>query len=314
MEKPLVSVIVPVYRVEKYIEKAIQSVCNQTLADIEVICVNDDSEDNSIKIVEKYAKSDDRIRILHHSRNCGVSTARNSAMLVAKSDYLMFLDPDDSYQPEVIEKMYNRIHSDDLDMVICNANIVIENSNTDARGHSNAQDYTNKDFMVVWNKIWRKSVVDQYKLKFPDGLIGEDAYFSTCYYSICDGIGTIDERLYNYLIRNDSIMGLVSRPDNEVMFDAFSISECIYNFFEKNNIREKVYKMYFGCINYGIRHFTEKNYAKIAVILYNNIARKREIQIEKDHFLVGTEQYRIKNEVFEIVQKIKNGRYLAIQK
>ena len=104
-QKPLVSVIVPVYNVEKYLEECLDSIINQTLEDIEIICVNDGSTDNSLKILKKYAKKDNRIKIINQ-KNCGLGCARNSGLNQSQGDYIFFLDSDDYLNPNILEKLY----------------------------------------------------------------------------------------------------------------------------------------------------------------------------------------------------------------
>ena len=113
-----VSVIVPVYNVDKYLEECLDSIVNQTLNDIEIICVNDGSTDGSLKILEDYASKDDRIKIITQE-NGGLSVARNTGIDVAKGEYLSFVDSDDFIGLEMFDKMYDQAHSQDLDILFC---------------------------------------------------------------------------------------------------------------------------------------------------------------------------------------------------
>lgn len=117
---PVVSVIIPVYNQEKYLRKCLDSVCNQSLQNIEVICVNDGSTDNSKEILENYAKQDSRIHILSQ-KNQGAGAARNLGMQVARGKYLSFLDSDDIFEPLMLETMVRAIEKDDADVLVCRA-------------------------------------------------------------------------------------------------------------------------------------------------------------------------------------------------
>ena len=117
MEKIKVSVIIPVYNTENYLRACLDSVVNQTLRDIEIICVNDGSTDNSLSILKEYAQKDSRI-VLINQKNAGVSVARNNAIAVAKGEYLAFLDSDDWFEPDAVETAYFKISQDKTDVVI----------------------------------------------------------------------------------------------------------------------------------------------------------------------------------------------------
>ncbi len=122
-----ISVIIPVYNVEKYIEECIKSVLNQTFKDFEIICVDDCSTDNSIKTIEEYAKNDDRIKIVHHDINRGLAPARNTGMRNAAGDYIFFLDSDDYILPETLENLYNKIEKTNSDFVCASSEAFADN-------------------------------------------------------------------------------------------------------------------------------------------------------------------------------------------
>ncbi len=112
-----VSVIVPIYNNEKYLKECLDSICNQTLTDIEIICVNDGSEDNSLKIIEEYKQKDNRI-ILINQDNLGVSAARNNGIKIATGEYIGFVDSDDYIDNDFYEKLYNAAKHNDSDMAV----------------------------------------------------------------------------------------------------------------------------------------------------------------------------------------------------
>jgi glycosyltransferase involved in cell wall biosynthesis len=118
MNEIKVSVIIPVYNVEKYIKKSLESVMNQTLKEIEIICVNDGTKDNSRKIIEEYAQKDERIKIID-KENGGLSSARNAGMEIARGEYLGFVDSDDWIEETMYEKLYEKAKADESQMVIC---------------------------------------------------------------------------------------------------------------------------------------------------------------------------------------------------
>lgn len=302
---PKISVIVPVYNVEPYLERSLNSAINQTFKDIEIICVDDKSTDNSLSILENYAKKDNRIKVLKHNKNLGVSCTRNTALQVAKADYLMFLDPDDWYETTMCEKMYQKIYNSDYDIVVCNVAITISNDmNGKNRGYTNERDYATIKSSWSWNKIFKKSILDKYHIKYPEGLLGEDAYFKNCYYVVSNrNVGIINEKLCNYFVRKDSLMSAFDTMDNPVVFNCFDIGELTYKFFKEHNFLNEAYPHYFKSMGLGIKFLTEKNYDKVINIICNSLKNKKEIILKEKVFLANNIEYNINNDY--IFQKIK---------
>ena len=151
---PKVSVIVPVYNVEKYIEKCLNSLVNQTLKDIEIIIVNDGSKDNSDKIIKIYQEKYDNIIYLT-KKNGGLSDARNYGIPYAKGEYIAFLDSDDYVENDIYEKMYNKAKENNSDYVECDFIWEYPNKSIIDKG----EEYTGKHEMlqkirvVAWNKL-----------------------------------------------------------------------------------------------------------------------------------------------------------------
>ena len=130
MNKPIVSVLIPVYNVEKYLKKCLDSVVNQTLTDIEIICVNDGSTDGSLKILEEYRSIDSRIKIINKA-NGGLPSARNAGLNAAKGRYVGFVDSDDYIEPNMFEKLVDVAEHEESEVVICGANIFPEKPRAD---------------------------------------------------------------------------------------------------------------------------------------------------------------------------------------
>ena len=138
-----VSVIVPVYNVEKYLEKCLDSLVNQTLKEIEIIIVNDGSPDNSHKIIDKYTKKYKNIKA-YLKENGGLSDARNYGLKKASGEYIAFLDSDDFVKEDMYQKMYEKAKSGNFDMIVCDLNYKSENSSVIQRAFSNIKhDTTN---------------------------------------------------------------------------------------------------------------------------------------------------------------------------
>ena len=244
-----VSIIIPVYNVEKYLKKCLDSLVNQTLKDIEIIVVNDGSTDNSKSIIEQYySKFTDKIKVLNQ-KNQGLSDARNNGLKLAKSDYIMFVDSDDYINVDAVEKMYNKITKDRAEVVICGNNVVNEDGIILSTTYPNKNKYNNDiektifGNMCAWNKIYKKSLIINNKLKFRSRVWYEDLDYSYKILVKAKKVSFLEENLYNYLLRANSIMN--SEKANRNLEIIQSIDEIIK--FSKDN---KVYEKYYSVIEY----------------------------------------------------------------
>lgn len=217
VNKPKISVLMPVYNVEKYIEEALCSLINQTLKDIEVICINDCSTDSSLDIIKKYSEKNDRIKYIKQSTNKGEIVAKYTGLQMAQAEYIGTLDPDDYLVPECYETMYNKAIEGDFDVVISNILCVRENgrikkgkiiSPYQSSNHLSDVDsfeilkYANQG---TTNKIIKKDLLLN-AFNFKERDIWKDTYqFWRCYTSkACHGC-LIDKNFYYYRQRRSSI-------------------------------------------------------------------------------------------------------------
>ncbi len=215
---PKISVIVPIYNVEQYIEQCINSLTQQTMKAIEIICVDDCGTDNSIKIAEKLAKTDKRIKIVHNEQNCGLSESRNNGIRHATAPYIMFCDSDDWFANDMCEKMYNAITADDADLAICGTDVIYEADHDMKAGddvyfavhHTGTMDLTqeikDQHSVCAWNKIYKHSIIAEHDVQFPRGLKYEDNYFYHAYCLWVNRAAFLQEKLYKYRRRAGSIM------------------------------------------------------------------------------------------------------------
>ena len=157
-----VSVIIPVYNVESYVEECIRSVQEQTLSDIEIICIDDRGSDNSIQIIEKLAEKDKRISIFSNDRNEGLAKSRNEGLSKARGEYIYFLDSDDMIEPDTLEKMYLISKEDELDAVVFGARFIYETKELEEKFSTNPSEFKGdypevldgKKLFVQWMEIW----------------------------------------------------------------------------------------------------------------------------------------------------------------
>ena len=203
-----ISVIIPVYNVAEYLTKCLDSVVNQTLKDIEIICVNDGSVDNSLEILKTYAQQDNRIIIID-KQNEGVAATRNDALDVAKGDYIMFLDSDDYLALDACEIAYSKITSENADIGVF-SHIEHENDSfIEAPKNKNvrqfAQDETLTDYscfqIMSCDKIYKKSFLNDNNLRFPKGIKNaEDSVFCWCCLFNKPKYCFIEKPIYIYIV------------------------------------------------------------------------------------------------------------------
>lgn len=191
---PKVSVIIPVYNTEKYLDECLRSIENQTLKEIEIICVNDGSKDNSLAVLENHAKKDKRIRIFNQ-KNSGVSIARNNGINIARGKYIIFADSDDIVPPYAYEKAYNCAENHNVE-VVCLGNICFTdgdeiNLDTFKYDESKVKEISCEKFQnpyyslkvemsSVWNKIWKKSFLVENKIYFKEGISRAEDWLFNC--------------------------------------------------------------------------------------------------------------------------------------
>ena len=220
---PYVSVIVPVYNAEKYIERCLRSISNQSFQDIEVLVINDGSSDRSLDVAKEYAKSDLRIKIFSQD-NQGVSAARNLGIEKASGEYICFVDADDYIESTMIQKLLQA--SDTKVLGICNyvlndfSNKILCNMPRTSYLKTGTALY--EDFLVgelgkqiafsSWNKIFSLQVIRDNGIRFPkDVAIGEDMIFVLRYLCHIEQIRCVDEGLYHYRIHPGSTMNAALR-------------------------------------------------------------------------------------------------------
>lgn len=224
---PKVSIIIPIYNVEKYLRKCMNSVCGQTLSDIEIICVNDCSPDNSLEILKEYASKDNRIKIINFEKNKGVSVARNTGIDNATGEFIGFVDADDFIDLDFYEKLYNRAIETGNDLIIGTVQIETEHN-------IKQNDYILNDVLdkikekslyfnqLFWLGLYKTSLLKDYSIKFIENCIyGEDRLLplQSSYYANKTEI--VNDAFYHYVRNNSSI---TKSKKNEKIVDSFLLS------------------------------------------------------------------------------------------
>lgn len=250
MKDDLISIIVPVYKVEKYLEKCIESVLQQTYTNLQIILVDDGSPDNCGKICDEYAKKDSRIEVIHKV-NGGLSDARNVGISKAKGRYIGFVDSDDYIKEDMYEILLNLIKEYDADVSICNLYDVIDGKEYIRNKEKGIQEYSRLDILkevlldkniqsYAWNKLYKKELFDE--IKYPIGKKYEDIGTTFYVFEKCNKIVVTSKPEYYYLKRSDS---LVNNVTESTVFDYTEIIIQRY-LYTKENIEElKKYNNYY---------------------------------------------------------------------
>jgi glycosyltransferase involved in cell wall biosynthesis len=249
--EPKVSIIIPVYNTDKYLRRCLASVCGQLLKEIEIICVNDGSTDNSVGILNDFAQRDNRIKIINQN-NSGVANARNNGIKIANAPYIGFVDSDDFIAPDMYEKMYNAMTGNDVDFVECGAEPFFTYDFHDKEGQRKYLSNDNLSGIVkdpnlfidtsgeLWKLLFKKELINKYQLEFPEGFCSsDDTLFVILYKSILQSGFYIQENLYMYISYEDSIMGKTYKKKQDRIKESFGIINPYYLFLKKYNIYEQ---------------------------------------------------------------------------
>ncbi len=298
-----VSVIIPFYNVENYIEECLNSVVNQTLKDIEIILVNDASSDDSLKIVQKFIQKDKRIILLNKdaTEQKGQGYARNLALEVAKGEYIGFVDSDDYIKPEMFEKLYSEAKKNDTDITMCQAD-----EYNDTTGVLDTSPYylldllklirnevfsakdTKKQILdinvAIWNKIYKREFFEKNKIRFPQGFIYEDLPFFFETYLKAERISIIWEILYTY--RTNRKNSTMNQFNNKVLDRPYMVS-LTYEYLKKVPFFEEIKNDVIAWIINDLFHrytILEKGYQKEFFFLMKKLFLSLDIKNKEDSY------------------------------
>lgn len=232
-----VSVIVPIYNVEKYLEKCINSLLSQTLEDIQIILVNDGSKDNSGNIAREYEKNNKNRIIYVEKENGGLSDARNYGLKYATGDFIAFLDSDDYIEKNAYEEMYNKAIEENADYVECDFIWEFPNKiRVDKQyPYKNKKEMLSFVRVVAWNKLIKRQLITDNNLEFPKGLRYEDVEFTYKLIPFVNKFAYVDKPFIHYVQREGSIANV----QNERTAEIFTVLDNVIEFYKKNNIYEE---------------------------------------------------------------------------
>ena len=255
MDEEKVSIIIPIYNGEKYIDSCLKSVLEQTYKNVEIIVVNDGSKDDSLILINKYKKSDDRIIVID-KKNEGVSVARNTAIDISTSKWIMFVDVDDKLEKDAVENLMNNIEND-IDIIISKIYLVSENKKEEFKcEYSEKKIFQNEDKNEliqaifydnykekissntnIFAKLYSKDLLMKNKIKFKEGMkYGEDVIFNLISFQNAKKIAFINSFTYNYISNCESV---TQKFDNNIIEHYTKMLLEIKEYLTKNNLYEK---------------------------------------------------------------------------
>jgi len=270
--KKLVSIIIPAYNAEKYLNECIDSVLRQTMKDIEVIIVNDGSGDNTSEILKHYESLDPRVKVINQV-NQGQGTARNSGLNIAGGDAIMFLDSDDYYTEEVVETAYSALKNNHCEIVIFNGSTFWDDDVAITLGKEKYFSLGSEDVNVIRTgvdflkltkgriqspclKIYSREFIDKHKIRFLDGGFGEDTYFFYYAFILAERVCYVDYIGYSRRYRTDSTMTSTGVLNIESRIKHFPLLISLLDKLDNGEYRSLVMKqyVYYACLLWIMIH------------------------------------------------------------
>lgn len=265
---PLISIIVPVYKTEKYLDRCMESIINQTYTNLEIILIDDSSPDNCPAMCDAWAKKDSRIKVLHIENN-GVANARNQGLKITNGEYIGFVDSDDYIELNAFEQIVALAIDTNADITVCDYQI-----NNETQGNKSHRLITQEDALkivatgdykygVLWNKLYKKSVIEG--IEMPHLVCSEDLVFN--YYSFKNSniIVESDLKLYHYCQYEDST---VHKDFGAGAFDAVKAREIILN----------------ECLNNELKEYAIRGYIISCYFVLNSIIRNKKLTDSYDEY------------------------------
>jgi len=263
MLTPKISVIIPIYNMERYLGKALSSLKNQTLKEAEFICINDGSVDKSIEILNNYMKRDARFVIINQ-QNQGAGSARNNGLKAAKGEYIAFLDPDDFLEKKALETLYTKAKNEDLDVLTFDYKKVNEKGSI--LGNERIKDrlklpenftWKNLPYVfgslvhMVWNKIYKRDFIENNHIHFTPCSLAEDCAFTLGAIINAKRIGYMPETFYNYLQRENSATHKVTDKN----LCAFDVLDDIKNVLKDGGVEQELNHEYETIVRNSIPYY-----------------------------------------------------------
>lgn len=245
--RPLISVIMPVYNTGAFLDRSISALLKQTLSQIEIICINDGSQDDSLARLKAFANQDSRIVIIDQP-NQGPGAARNQGLMKARGKYIMFCDSDDWYAPEMCQEMLHAIEKTGTDAAMCDTHVIDEFPGMKRMDDISCYFLRQKGLIklneprqkrkinvLLWCKIFKKELIDRYHILFPEGLYHEDDAFIFAYMTVAKDIFLLNKKLYYYFRRSQGSV-VTDHLSGSKSMDRCQMAHFILSWLEKEGL------------------------------------------------------------------------------
>lgn len=305
LETPKISIIIAIYNVENYLHQCLDSLVNQSLKDIEIICVNDGSTDNSLEILNEYAGKDNRFVIINQE-NKGPGVARNNGIKVATGDYIMIVDPDDWLELFACEFAYNKITKNQCDIVFFDFQKLIEETNETIVDNTrlkplkdaifntekiNLSELLNNFITAVfsWNKIYSRKLIMDNNIRYSETYLCEDAVFTIGAISNANSVSILDMPIYNYRIRKTSQSSSFKKHWEEILTNHQQILKYIKT---SDNEMNYIYPVLIYLINSEFYWYkqTAQKFPRLQKKYYNKM-RKLFLEINEQYEIEKIKEY-----------------------
>lgn len=322
-KESLISIIVPVYKVEPYIHRCVDSILKQTYKNLEIILVDDGSPDDCGKICDEFAKKDLRVKVVH-KENGGLSSARNAGLDIAQGEYISFIDSDDYIVENFIENLYKLCMDNNVEIAECD----FEKFEDDIEKKNNIEEVVNiysSDEMqkrlydeayvrtiVVWNKLYKKNIYSD--LRFPLGRIHEDEYTTyKAFYKCNTNIAVTNLKLYYYRTHSGSIMGQKFNPKRLDALEGLRERKEFYKNLKEQDLYLKTLINYDGMLK-KFYYITKENINESEIYLRDILYKAKENYNEIKNMKEISRFYKIKSKLFisspSLYNRIRNIRIL----
>jgi len=312
-----ISIVMPVYNAQKTIAQTLDSLLNQTFEDYEIICVNDGSKDDSLKILEEYRNKNNKIKIINQE-NSGLAKARNIGIKSSNSKYIMFCDSDDKYEPTMIQEMYEAIEKEQTDFAMCTFKkvdvitkkaVLYENNDYYRTGFGKFNITLENLYnihIVLWNKIIRREILEKNNIEYPLAYEHDDTMFMLRYFMSCKNYYVLDRPLYLYSVNNsNSIMGLLTNNKHgKKCYDFVFAMLYLFEYFESKEFSSEEYAKFFdfvaGCWADYYSRLLNKNKKQAREYIYKIIFEHKALfeKSERMSVLLKTQKMSAFNKVF----------------
>ena len=329
-QESLISVIVPVYRVERYLDRCVESIVDQTYRNLEIILIDDGSPDGCPEICDRWAKKDARIVVIHQE-NRGVSAARNAGVAIARGAYIGFIDSDDFVRPDYFETLYSALVSNHAEMSICMRSTVDEEGFAIPRylmrmSHKPGV-YTGRELLTagfvftVWGALFTAGLCRKETFR-EDLSFGEDTCYIISLIVDCRAIAVTNKKLYLYTQRDESAMGgLRQRVDEKALAERISVSIELYRLLKSRDLQNLTFRILYSAyysvlepIRCGL-YFKNRNYRIINRQM--RLLIRKTIQLEKARSVIFFSRiigFHLRHQAYPSIKQRLSWRWRAIKR